>query len=95
MKFITARELRGASANLWEILPKEEEIVVTLNGKPVALITPLNDSNFDAALKEIRRARVMTAIAGMHQDAEKSGASKLTMDEIDAEIKASRKSRKA
>ena len=95
MKFITARELRGASAKLWEILPKEEEVVVTLNGKPVALITPLSDTNFDLSLREIRRARAMTAIASMHKDAEKSGASKLTMEEIDAEIRAARKTRKS
>jgi antitoxin (DNA-binding transcriptional repressor) of toxin-antitoxin stability system len=94
MKFITARELRGASANLWDILPEEKEIVVTLNGKPVALITPISDTNFDASLREIRRAKAITAMSGMHKDAEKCGASKLTMEEIDAEIKATRKSRK-
>jgi len=95
MRFITARELRGAAGQLWQILPEEEEIVVTLNGKPVALITPLNDSNFDVALRDIRRARAMTAVANMHRDAAKSGASELTTEEIDAEIKAVRKKRKS
>lgn len=94
MKFITARELRSSSTRLWERLPKDQEIIVTLNGKPVALLTPLLEGNFDESIQQIRRAKALLAVSRMHKAAARSGAANLSMDEIDAEVKAVRKGRK-
>ncbi|ADG07789.1 type II toxin-antitoxin system Phd/YefM family antitoxin [Kyrpidia tusciae] len=40
MRFITARELRAGAGSLWKQLRDGDDVVVTLNGKPVALLLP-------------------------------------------------------
>jgi antitoxin (DNA-binding transcriptional repressor) of toxin-antitoxin stability system len=39
MKFITVRDLRGRPAQVWKQLAKCREMVLTLNGKPIAIIS--------------------------------------------------------
>lgn len=91
MRFITARELRGASPELWKKLSQQEEIVITLNGKPVALLTPISESTFEDSIKEWRRAKALMAAAQMHKQAAKTGLAAMTLDEVDAEVTAVRK----
>ena len=43
MKFITVRDIRTSPAEIWKQLPEEQEMVITNNGRPIALLTPLSD----------------------------------------------------
>lgn len=43
MKFITVRDLRARPAKIWEDLGKEENIVITSNGRPLALLTGVDE----------------------------------------------------
>ena len=94
MKFITVRDFRTSSANIWKTLPKEQEMVITNNGKPVALLTPLNDQNLEGTLSAIRRARAIDAVKIIQQESIKNETNKITMEEIITEIKMARKQRK-
>jgi antitoxin (DNA-binding transcriptional repressor) of toxin-antitoxin stability system len=38
MKFITVRDIRSSPAAIWKRLPEEQEMVITNNGKPIALL---------------------------------------------------------
>lgn len=93
MRFITARELRSSSSKLWNELTKAEEMVVTLNGRPVALLTPLSESNFDQALQEVRRAKAISLVRQFQAQSVAAGTDKMTLEEINAEIKKARKGR--
>ena len=57
MKFLTVRELRGNCAKVWKELPGEMEMVVTNNGKPVAIFSSVAESNLEESLSSIHRAR--------------------------------------
>lgn len=93
MKFITVRDLRTTPAQIWKMLPEEQELVVTNNGKPIALMTPIGDSDFEETLSSVRRARAQTAITMMQQISASNGNDSMTMEEIDREIAESRKNR--
>ena len=93
MKFISVRELRGRSAEVWRRLGKEGELVITSNGKPIALLTPTDEDNFEDSLRELRRVRAMDAIATLQRRSVARGLDRLSSEQIDAEIAATRKSR--
>ena len=39
MRFVTIRDFRSKSAQIQRELPKEREMVLTSNGKPIAILT--------------------------------------------------------
>ena len=90
MKFLSVRDLRSKSAQIWKELPYEQEMVITNNGRPVAILTSINESNLETSLNSIRRARIAEAISSLQKGSIKKGTNKLTMDEINKEIKESR-----
>jgi antitoxin (DNA-binding transcriptional repressor) of toxin-antitoxin stability system len=94
MKFITVRDLRTTPAQVWKELPEAQEIVITHNGKPIALLTPLNDSDMEDTLAAVRRARAINAVKKMQDMAVQQGLSEMTMEEINQEIQEYRKSKK-
>ena len=93
MKFITAKSLRTEASSLWADLPKEQELVITLNGKPVAIMTATNDKDFENSLRAIRRARAVEAVAALQESSAREGRDKISEEEIEAEIKKARSSR--
>jgi antitoxin (DNA-binding transcriptional repressor) of toxin-antitoxin stability system len=91
MKFITVRDLRTSPAQVWKDLPEEQEMVITNNGKPIALLTPISDKNLEDTLSTIRRARAIAAVKSLQQISIENKNNELTDEEIEAEIKATRK----
>jgi len=93
MKFISVRDLRSKSAQVWKELPQEREMIITNNGRPIAIIAAANDSDLEESLSAFRQARAVEAVASLQRRSVEMGNDKITMDEIDAEIKAVRKKR--
>jgi antitoxin (DNA-binding transcriptional repressor) of toxin-antitoxin stability system len=94
MKFITVRDLRTSPAQVWKQLPEEQEMVITNNGRPIALLTPLSDINLEETLKAIRSARAINAVRQMQMKSLKNKNNTLTEEEIENEIKETRKQKK-
>ena len=93
MKFISVRDLRGKSAEVWKELPAEREVVVTSNGRPIAILSAVSESNLEESLSAIRQARVAEAVMSLQRRSVEKGTDSIAMEEIDAEIKAVRKKR--
>jgi antitoxin (DNA-binding transcriptional repressor) of toxin-antitoxin stability system len=93
MKFISVRDLRSKSAQVWKQLPQEREMIITSNGRPIAIIAAANDSDLEASLSAFRQARAVEAVASLQRRSVEMGNDKISMDEIDAEIKTVRKKR--
>lgn len=91
MDFVTVRELRAESAKVWDKIAAGEEIVLTRNGKPFAIIAPTQPSEVESNLRALRAARFGRLLAEQHQRSVALGLDKMTMDEIDAEIAQVRK----
>ena len=95
MRFITARELRNNATDVWQTLAQDDQIVVTVNGKPVALLMPVSDTNLEETLRDIRRLKAQSALSYLQQQSLKNGTANITQDEIDKEIRQVRRGRKA
>ncbi len=94
MKFISVRDLRGKSAEVWKKLPREREVVVTSNGRPIAILSAVNESNLEESLSAIRQARAAEAVMSLQRRSVEQGTDGITMEEIDTEIRAVRQKRK-
>ena len=94
MQFISVRDFRTSSAAIWKNLPKEQEMVITNNGKPVALLTPLNDKNLEETLSAVRQARAIAAVKLIQQQSIENGTNKMTLEKINQEINLARKDRR-
>ena len=93
MKFLSVRDLRGKSAQVWKDLPNEREMIITSNGRPVAILAAINETNLEESLKAFRQARAVEAVASLQRRSVDQGTDRITMDEIDAEIQSIRKKR--
>ena len=93
MNFVSVRELRSRSAAVWQALDEERHLVVTSNGKPIALLSATSPETFDETLAALRQAEALRAIESMQQSAREAGADRLSLGEINAEIAAVRQRR--
>jgi antitoxin (DNA-binding transcriptional repressor) of toxin-antitoxin stability system len=93
MKFISVRDLRGKSAEVWKELPADREVVVTNNGRPIAILSAVSESNLEESLSAIRQARAAEAVMNLQRRSVENGTDSITMEEIEAEIKAVRNKR--
>ena len=86
MKFITVRDLRTTPAQIWKDLPTEQEMVITNNGKPIALLTPIGETNLEETLSAVRRARAIQSVRKLQQTSMRRGTTELSESEIQEEI---------
>lgn len=93
MKFVSVRDLRGKSAEIWRELQGEREMVVTSNGRPVAILAAVSESNLEESLAAFRQARAVKAVASLQRGSVAAGTDALTAADVDAEISAVRKAR--
>ena len=94
MKFITIRDLRSKSAKIQRDLPKEKEMVLTSNGKPIAILAAICADRIEESLNIIRRLRAIEAVDSMQRRAVETGADRMSPKEINDEISSARKERK-
>ena len=93
MRFISVRDLSTRPKEIWSKI-KEEEVVITSNGKPIALLSGVTEETLDKTIRTIRRSRALVAVEDMQKRSVELGLDKLTDSEIESEIRAVRKSRK-
>lgn len=93
MKFLSVSDLRDKSAEVWKELPEEREMIITSNGRPIAILAAISESNLEESLSAFRQARAVKAVANLQRRSVEQEKDKITMDEINAEIKAVRKKR--
>lgn len=90
MDFVTVREFRTQPGKVWKKLKARQDLVVTRNGKPFALITYTEPDRVEENLRVLRRARFQEALSAQHLRARRLGLHTMSMAEIDAEIAATR-----
>lgn len=93
MRFVTVRDLRLKSGEIWRELQKEGDLVITSNGKPMAILSGIEGDRLEEYLKVLRRTRATLAINKIQERSRHKGLDKLSEAEIEAEIQAVRRSR--
>jgi len=94
MKFLSVRDLRSKSAEVWKGLTAEREMVVTSNGRPIAILSAVTEETLEETLAAIRRSRAVAAVSEIQRRSVQRGKDGLTAAEIDAEIASVRKARR-
>jgi prevent-host-death family protein len=93
MRFISVRDLNTKPKEIWNRV-KDEEVVITSNGKPIALLSGVTEETLEKSLRAIRRSRALIALEEMQKKSIELGLDKLTTAEIESEIRAARKNRR-
>lgn len=94
MKFVSTRELRNRPGYVRELAQKED-LVLTSEGKPIAILLGIEEQDLEEAALVLRQAKVQRALSRMRQQASRQGLSETTPGAIEAEIRAVRRKRKS
>jgi len=86
MKFINVRELRLRPGDVWKKLKIEKDIILTLNGKPFAILNSTDENRFEQTLASLRRSRALEAMEKLQKYSKNKGLDKITVGDIEKEI---------
>lgn len=94
MRFLSVRDLKAKSSQVWRELPGEKEMIVTSNGRPIAILSSIDEKNLEEVLTSLRRARAAKAVASIQYESVQKGTDKISIDDIESEIAAVRAKRR-
>jgi len=94
MKFVGVRDFRTKSVKIWKNLKNEKNMVITSNGKPVAILTSTSENMLEESLSAIRRAQTREALASIRLEKSYSNDNEISLKEVNSEIQAFRRSKK-
>ncbi len=95
MEFVTIRDLRLKPGDVWDKLRRQRELILTSNGRPVAIIAGVGAEDVEETLAALRQARAQAAVARLRRAAAEQGTDQLSAAEIAAEIAQVRRKRRA
>ena len=90
MKFVSVRDLRLKPGDVWKLAKREKDLVITANGRPMAILTGVDEDTFEEELDVIQRARALKALDSIHRDSVTKGTNRISNEEIRSEIDAVR-----
>jgi prevent-host-death family protein len=94
MKFVSSREFRINPGSVWRRLRREKDLVITSNGKPVGVMTFVDEDNLEDVLATLRQGRAQAAVAHLRQRAVAEGLDKLSDRTVQSIVRKSRSNRR-
>jgi len=94
MKFVSTRELRNRPGFVRE-LAQNEDLVLTADGKPIAILLGIENEDLEETAVMIRQAKAQRALSRMRRQAARRGVAQASPREIETEIQAVRRKRKS
>ncbi len=94
MEFVSVRDFRTRPARIWKELASHRDLIVTSNGRPVAILSATSASTIEESLAALRRARAELAVHALQSQSARMGKSRLSPRAIQAEIRAARRQRR-
>ena len=95
MKFVSLRDFRTRTSDIRKDLSTQHEIVLTANGRPIAILAQVDEDDFEERLKALRRSRARALLDRVQAKAKARGVDKLTMKQIDAIVAKTRRERRS
>ncbi len=93
MKFLSARELRNRPGYVRDLAQKDD-LVLTTNGKPIAILLGIKEDELEETARAIRQARAQLALSRLRKQATRRGVDRMPASAIEAEIRGVRSGRK-
>ncbi len=95
MNLIAIKDLKQPR-RLKERLAEERELLLTSDGRPVAVLIDVGPTDDpDVVIQAVRDSRSRMALARARESARKAGTNTMAMGDIEREIAAARKERKS
>jgi antitoxin (DNA-binding transcriptional repressor) of toxin-antitoxin stability system len=91
LRLISIRDLRSQTRRIGEWLFAAEEVVVTSNGKPIAILSPVTEDTVDVELRAQRQARAFRAFNRLQELSRQSGVDRVSEEDSEHEIAAARR----
>jgi antitoxin (DNA-binding transcriptional repressor) of toxin-antitoxin stability system len=95
MDFLSVRDFRNSPQMVWKKLAKEGKLVITNNGKPQALLIPVDGTSLEDILNDMVRIQAKRALREIQRQSAINRTDKMTMEEIDAEIAVCRREKRS
>ena len=93
MKTIASRKLAAKPGEVWKDLEREGALVITKDGVPRSIMIPTSDATLLEDFQELIFSRARRAVREVRIQAQASGLDKLSMQDIQEEVKKARGSR--
>jgi len=94
MKFLSTRELRNRPGRVRE-LTQEDDLVLTANGRPVAMVVGVAEEDVEETAQLLRQVRAQRALARMRRGAARRGVADMPAAEIQEQVRRARSKRKS
>ena len=88
MKTIAIRDLRPQ-----QVHAREETLLTANNGRPIAVLLPVDAGTIDETIEVVHRARGLETLRAIRRESQSSGAARMTAADIDALVTRTRRSR--
>jgi prevent-host-death family protein len=95
MRFASIRDFRVNASAILSAAGRDETVIVTLRGKPVALFVPVEESHLESMMQAVKLARLKDSVDSLRRQAAKAGSDRLSASGIDREVRAARRARHA
>jgi GTP cyclohydrolase III len=94
MQFVPYRALQNEPSTLRKKMENEGDLIVTVGGKPFALMINLNENeNVEDIFMMVSRMRAQMAVRALRKSTRQSGADKMSLKQINSLIKKTRAER--
>lgn len=90
MKFVSRRELRISAGAVWTKLEQEKDLVVTSNGRPIAVLILANEDSLEDVLASLRAGRAQRTALTLRRAAVARGLNKWSEKDIQEVIRKGR-----
>jgi len=91
MNLITVRDLRARSGKVWKDLYEKGDLVLTNNGRPVAILSSADESNVEVRLRNLSRLRAMEAVERIQRRSIEKGLDQTSPEVINRVIRRARR----
>jgi hypothetical protein len=95
MEFVPYRLLRNQPKELRRKLEEMGELVVTVDGEPMAIMLQIPKGSLEDLVLLLSRVRAQMAVAAIREESRKSGRDRMTTEEVDEIVKEVRRGRRA
>jgi hypothetical protein len=94
MGTISVSDLKRQPAKRWGKSGKKGDLVVMAQGRPVAVLLPVEAGSVEATLSALRSVRALRAQAALQEASTVHRTDRMTLTQIDAEIGVARRARR-
>jgi hypothetical protein len=94
MEFVPYRVLRNQPSELRKKLEEKGELVVTVDGEPMAIMLQIPKGSLEDLVLLLSQVRAQLAVAIIREQARKSGLNKMTVEQVNVLVKETRAARR-